>query len=91
LGLIASWSHEFGYVSVHDPTTGAWHDLAVKDAPGWSLWEAPKRKELYKAGNRKAYRLTSLEIGTIWEADRPDLKGEEGIVEEHLIEEDGEG
>jgi hypothetical protein len=24
LGLIATWGLEFGYVSLHDPTTGEW-------------------------------------------------------------------
>src|SRR5215218_962191 len=63
LGLVAAWSVEFGFISVHDPTTGEWHDLHWKDAPGWARWEARKRKELYGAGNRKAHRLTSREMG----------------------------
>jgi hypothetical protein len=33
LGLIATWSALFGYVSMHDPVTGEWHDLQTKDAP----------------------------------------------------------
>ena len=86
LGLVASWSGEFGYVSLHDPNTGEWHDLQTKDAPGWSPWEARKRKELYKGGNRKAYRLTSSQMGEIWEAERSTI--EEGIVEEYPVEEE---
>jgi hypothetical protein len=84
LGLVASWSGEFGYVSLHDPNTGEWHDFQTKDAPGWSLWEARKRKELYKGGNGKAYRLTSSQMGEIWEAERSTI--EEGIVEEYPVE-----
>jgi hypothetical protein len=86
LGLVAAWSGEFGYVSLHDPNTGEWHDLQTKDAPGWSLWEARKRKELYKGGNRKAHRLTSREMEEVWEAERPIT--EEGIVEEYPVEGD---
>jgi hypothetical protein len=62
-----------------------WWDLQTKDAPAWALSEARKRKELYKDGNRKAYRLTSREMGEIWEAERPDL--EVGIVEDYPVEE----
>jgi hypothetical protein len=85
LGMIANWSHEFGYVSLHDPTTGEWHDLQTKDAPGWSLTEARKRKELYRDGNHRAYRLASREMEEIWESEQPQ---DEGIVEELALPED---
>jgi hypothetical protein len=61
LGLIATWSVEFGYVSLHDPTTGEWWDLRTTDALGWAMGEARRRKELYKSGNQRAYRLTARE------------------------------
>jgi hypothetical protein len=86
LDLVATWSAEFGYVSIHDPIEGVWWDVQVKDAPGWALSEARKRKELYKSGYRKALRLTSREMGEIWEAERSDL--EVGIVDEHPLEEE---
>ena len=86
LGLVATWSAEFGFISVHDPTSGEWHDLHWKDVPGWARWEARKRKELYGEGNRKAHRLTSREMAQIWEAENP-IAQEEGIVEAHPIEE----
>jgi hypothetical protein len=88
LGLVATWSIEFGYVSLHDPTTGEWHDLRTEDAPGWAKREAFKRKELYKDGNRKAYRLTSREMEELWEVER--VPEPEGIIEDHPIEEEGE-
>jgi hypothetical protein len=44
LGLIATWGLEFGYVSLHEPTTGEWWDVKVKDAPGWAVGEARRRK-----------------------------------------------
>jgi hypothetical protein len=84
LGLIATWSIEFGYVSLHDPMTGEWYDLRVADAPGWALWEARKRKELYRDGNRRAYRLTSSEMEELWETEHPDT--EFGIVEDYPVE-----
>ena len=71
---------------MHDPATGEWWDVQTKDAPSWALSEARKRKELYRDGNHRAYRLTSREMEEIWETERPP---EKGIVEEHPIEEDG--
>lgn len=86
LGLVASWSAEFGYVSIHDPIEGVWWDVQVKDAPDWAVSEARKRKELYRDGSRRAYRLTSREIGEIWADDHRDH--DEGIVEDHPVEEE---
>ncbi len=88
LGLIATWSSHFGFISMHDPATGEWHDVHWKDSPEWSRWEAKKRKELYKEGDRRAHRLTSREIAEIWAAENS-TSFEEGIVEEHPVE--GEG
>ncbi len=85
LGLAASWSGEFGFISIHDPTTGEWWDLHWKDAPEWSRWEAKKRKQLYKGGNRRAHRLTSREMARIWETENTPAE-EDGIVEEHPVE-----
>jgi hypothetical protein len=84
LGMIANWSHVFGFVSLRDPVSGEWHELQTKEAPGWSLWEARKRKELYGDGNQRAYRLTSRQMEEIWETEQP---RDEGIVEEHPPEE----
>jgi hypothetical protein len=85
LGLIATWSAQFGYVSVHDPTTGEWHDLQTKGAPEWAVGEARRRKEQYRGGNRRAYRLTSSEMEEFWRAESP---VDEGIVEDHPLKED---
>ena len=88
LGLAAKWSIEFGYISMHDPLSGEWHDLPTKEAPSWAKWEAGKRKELNKAGNHRASRLTSRELERIWEEERVPTPPEEGIVEEHPVEEE---
>jgi hypothetical protein len=84
LGLIATWSAEFGYVSLHDPTTGEWHDLKTTVAPEWAVGEARWRKELYKSGNRRAYRLSARDMEEVWKSDQPP---EEVIIEEHPVEE----
>ncbi len=85
LGLIATWSARFGYVSMHDPTTDEWHDLQTKDAPEWAVGEARRRKEQYRGGNRRAYRLTSSEMEELWRAESPVDKV---IVEDHSLKED---
>jgi hypothetical protein len=83
LGLISTWSAEFGYVSLHDPTTGEWHDLKTTVAPEWAVGEARKRNELYKSGNRRAYRLSARDMEEVWKSDQP---SEEGIVEDYPVE-----
>jgi predicted metal-dependent hydrolase len=32
-GLIIKWSREPGYVALHDPTTGEWHDVPASGCP----------------------------------------------------------
>jgi hypothetical protein len=88
LGLVTAWSRHFGYVSIHDPATGEWHDLCTGDAPNWAKREAFKRKELHKDGNHKAFSLTSREMKEIWEAEH--VAEPEGIVEDHPLEEERE-
>jgi hypothetical protein len=83
LGLVATWSAEFGYVSLHDPTTGEWHDLKTTVAPEWAVSEARQRKELYKSGNRRAYRLSARDMEDLWKSHQPP---EAGIVEDYPIE-----
>ncbi len=95
LGLVAMWSREFGYISIHDPTAGEWYDLQTKDAPDWAVREARRRKELYKDGNRKAYRLTAREMEDIWEKERVEMwehpaVTDRGIVYEDYLEEEAE-
>ena len=83
LGLVATWSAEFDYVSLHDPTTGEWHDLKTTVAPEWAVGEARRRKELYRSGNRRAYRLSARDMEEVWKIDQPP---EEGIVEDYPLE-----
>ena len=32
-GLVIKWSREPGYVSLHDPTTGEWHEVKASECP----------------------------------------------------------
>ncbi len=83
LGLVARFSYELGCISIHDPTTGEWHDLAMQDAPPWAKAEAFKRKEL-----RKLHGVTRLlsraELEDIYHEERQHeaaALADEGIVE----------
>jgi len=72
-GLVAMWSRTFGYVSIHDPQNGEWCDLGAKDAPGWAKREAFLRKELWRAGNQRAYQLTATEMEEVWEREQAEM------------------
>src|SRR5215213_9744101 len=85
LGLVAMWSRRYGYVSIHDPTTGEWHDLRTEDAPRWAVGEARRRKELCRDGNLRAYQLNSRETEKIWRDKH--APADVGIVEEFPVEE----
>lgn len=39
-GFVIKWSREPGYVSLHDPATGDWHEIATTDCPPWVLEDA---------------------------------------------------
>ena len=43
-GLVIRWSREPGYVSIHDPTTGEWHEVPAPGCPPWVLDEAKARR-----------------------------------------------
>ena len=34
-GLVIRWSREPGYISIHDPTTGEWHEVTASGCPPW--------------------------------------------------------
>ncbi len=87
LGLIARWSRTFGYVSMHDPTTGEWHDLPTKEAPGWAKWEAHKRKELSKFGDTHR-TLTASEIEETWQKEQAQKWETPGVTERGIVYED---
>jgi hypothetical protein len=43
-GLVIRFSREPGYLSVHDPTTGDWHELLASGCPPWMLEDAKMRR-----------------------------------------------
>ena len=34
-GLVIEWAKERGWISLHDPTTGEWHEVKASDCPQW--------------------------------------------------------
>jgi len=39
-GLVIKWAKETGYVALHDPTTGEWHEVEASGCPPWILEDA---------------------------------------------------
>jgi predicted metal-dependent hydrolase len=39
-GLVIKWAKEPGYVALHDPTTGEWHEVKASGCPPWVLEDA---------------------------------------------------
>lgn len=39
-GLVIKWAKEPGYIALHDPTTGEWHEVPASDCPPWILEDA---------------------------------------------------
>ena len=37
LGLLIKWSKEPGYVAIHDPTTGEWHEVSASECAPWII------------------------------------------------------
>lgn len=50
-GLVIKWSRHPGHVSIHDPATGEWHELATSDCPPWVLEDA--RAHRRRGGERR--------------------------------------
>lgn len=39
-GLVIKWAREPGYIALHDPTTGEWHEVLASECPPWVLEDA---------------------------------------------------
>jgi len=72
LGLVARWSYEFGFISIHDPASGEWYGLETKDAPDWAKRECFKRKELRKFHGITGL-LTRAEMEDVWLRDQAEM------------------
>lgn len=83
-GLVATWAATFGFVSIHDPLDGTWHDIQTGEAPTWALAESGLRKRLYKSGDRRAYSHNARKMQGIWDSEHP--PPDRGIREEYGIE-----
>ena len=89
LGLVARFAHTFGFISIHDPTTGEWYDVATREAPPWARDEAFKRRELRKYRGITRF-LSRAELEEVYReegqgAERPDAIEEDG----HAVDERG--
>jgi hypothetical protein len=51
-GLVIKWSREPGYISLHDPTTGEWHEVKASECP-------PSIVESAKAQHRRSRERAS--------------------------------
>jgi len=89
LGLVARWSREFGYVSIHDPTSeaGKWHDLPTKDAPDWAKRECFKRTTLRKFKGI-TWLLTQSEMEEIWRKEEVEMWEHPAVDKRGLLYED---
>jgi TubC N-terminal docking domain len=45
LGLLIKWSKEPGYIAIHDPTTGDWHDVPASGCPPSVVESARARRK----------------------------------------------
>ncbi len=51
-GLVIRFAREPGYLSVHDPTTGDWHELQTSSCPSWMLEDAKAHRRRRGRGAR---------------------------------------
>jgi hypothetical protein len=40
IGLLIKWSKAPGYIAIHDPTTGEWHEVLASECPPWVIEDA---------------------------------------------------
>jgi predicted metal-dependent hydrolase len=40
IGLLIKWGRAPGYVAIHDPTTGDWHEILASESPPWVIEDA---------------------------------------------------
>ncbi len=51
-GLVIRFAREPGYLSIHDPTTGDWHELQASNCPPWMLEDARAHRRRRGRTNR---------------------------------------
>lgn len=53
-GLVIQWAREPGYISLHDPTAGDWHEVKTSECPPWVLDDARAHHRRRKENKEKA-------------------------------------
>jgi hypothetical protein len=48
IGLLIRWSKAPGYVAIHDPTTGDWHEILPSECPPWVIEDAKAHSRFAK-------------------------------------------
>ncbi len=49
-GLVIKWAKKPGYVALHDPTTGEWHEVESSGCPPWVLEDAKAHRRWGRKG-----------------------------------------
>lgn len=55
-GLVIKWAKEPGYVALHDPTTGEWHEVEASGCPPWVLEDARTNRRRGRARGHEHLR-----------------------------------
>jgi hypothetical protein len=51
-GLVIEWSKERGWIALHDPTTGEWHEVQASECLPWVVDAANTRARRQGRGSR---------------------------------------
>ncbi len=51
-GLVIEWARERGWIALHDPTTGEWHEVKASECLPWAVDAANTRVRLQGRGPR---------------------------------------
>jgi TubC N-terminal docking domain len=51
-GLLVEWARERGWIALHDPTTGEWHEVRASECLPWIVDVANARARRRSAGPR---------------------------------------
>jgi hypothetical protein len=49
-GLVIKYARELGWIALHDPTSGEWHEVLASECPPWILESAKAEKRGKRSG-----------------------------------------
>jgi hypothetical protein len=49
-GLVIKWAKELGWIALHDPTSGEWHEVSASECPQWILEAAKAERQAKRSG-----------------------------------------